>query len=289
MKKLYKATIKAKSNFATPLKGDTIFGQLCWSIRMIESKKELNRVLENYKSNPFCIVSDAFIHNHLPKPKAPASFLNEDPQEKKENRKKQWLLHNDFFYQNYKNAKELKEYETIDLVRNSINYKLNRTEGENFSPYAQEEFVFDKKDIYFLIEESEINLVKRAFEFMGIDGFGKDKNIGKGRFEIESFEEFDLPIKASKFYVAMSPFEANNINAKKIYYDTFVRFGKLGMERAFSNPFKKPIILADRGALLEFEEPQELQFVGKAIKNISTYDDVIHQGYAIVFPTGEQK
>lgn len=288
MKQLYKATIRAESNFATPLKGDTLFGQLCWNIRYLNGEHRLKGLLKNYENDPFCIVSDALVKDHLPKPKAPMTFLGENADEKKQNRKKQWLEHKDFFARKFINAKEIDEYEVVNIVHNSINYKTGRTEGEQFSPYAVEELSFTKKDIYFLIEDSAVDIVKKAFNLMGIDGFGKDKNIGKGRFSIESFEKYEPPIKKSKYYVALSPFCANGIKAKNIYYDTFVRFGKLGMERAFTNPFKKPLILADRGALIEFEEPKELQFIGRGIKDIASFEDVVHQGYAIVLAIGDE-
>lgn len=287
MKQLYKATIKAESNFATPIKGDTLFGQLCWNIRLLEGEKKLKELLKNYENDPFCIVSDALVKDHLPKPKAPTSFLGENADEKKQNRKKQWLEHKDFFARNFINAKKIDEYEKLHIVHNSINYKIGRTEGEQFSPYVVEELSFTHKDIYFLIEESMVETVKKALHLMGIDGFGKDKNIGKGRFSIESFEKYEPPIKKSRYFVALSPFVANGIEAKNIYYDTFVRFGKLGMERAFINPFKKPLVLADRGALIEFKEPKELQFIGRGIKGIATFEDVVHQGYAIVLAIGD--
>ena len=287
MKQLYKAIIKAESNFATPLKGDTLFGQLCWNIRYLEGSKKLKELLENYETEPFCIVSDALVKDYLPKPKAPMEFLKEDPNEKKQNRKKQWLEQGDFFAKKFSNAKKIDEYKVVNIVHNSINYKNGRTEGEQFSPYAVEELSFANKDIYFLIEENAVDIVKKAFNFMGIDGFGKDKNIGKGRFSIDSFEKFEPPRKRSRYFVALSPFDVYGIEAKNIYYETFVRFGKLGMERAFTNPFKKPLVLADRGALIEFEEPKELQFIGRGIKDIATYDDVVHQGYAIVLAIGD--
>ena len=289
MKQLYKATIKAESNFVTPIKGDTLFGQLCWNIRLLEGEKKLKELLENYENDPFCIVSDALVKDHLPKPKAPMEYLGEDPNEKKQNRKRHWLKHNDFFRRKFTNAKEIDEYEKLHIVHNSINYKIGHTEGEQFSPYAVEELNFTDtdKDIYFLIEESAVEIVKKAFHLMGVDGFGKDKNIGKGRFSIESFEKYEPPIKKSRYFVTLSPFNANGVEAKNIYYDTFVHFGKLGMERAFTNPFKKPIVMADRGGLIEFEEPKELQFVGRGIKDIATFEDVVHQGYAIVLAIGD--
>ncbi len=283
--KLYKTTIKANSNFATILKGDTIFGQICWYIELFK-KGELSKMLENYDKKPFLIVSDAFISGYLPKPKMPSHFLGEDPDKKKENKKKTWLEIDDFFNSKFLNAKTQKELpkdKKIDIVRNSINYKLFKTDGGDFAPYSSSEYSFDKKDIYLLIDENYIDIVKKAFYFMGEDGFGKDKTIGKGRFEVLDFSEYKPPITKSRFFMSLSPIDIKDIECKNLYYDTFVRFGKLGMDRANTNPFKKPILFADSATVIEFDEEKELNYLGSAIKDISTYEDVVQQGYSILF------
>jgi len=51
--KLYKATIKPISSFASPLKGDTFFGQLCWMIVYKYGEKKLKSLLGRYKTSPF--------------------------------------------------------------------------------------------------------------------------------------------------------------------------------------------------------------------------------------------
>jgi CRISPR-associated protein Csm4 len=292
--KLYKATIKAKSNFATLLKGDTLFGQICWYIRLLEGENRLKELLENYEKKPFLVVSDAFISAHLPKPKLPSFKLGEDPNEKKENKKRVWLEIDDFFNGNFfkakKEAKEPKREDEVEkdkkeeVVRNSINYKLFKTDGAEFSPYSDKEYYFNQKDIYFLIDDDYLDLVKKAFKAMSIDGFGKDKTIGKGRFEIVEFSKCNFPLKNSKYYMTLSPMFPKKLECKNFYYDTFVRFGKLGMNRANTNAFKKPILFANSAAVIELKDKKELQYLGKAVTNISTYEDVVQQGYSIVLP-----
>ena len=51
---LYKTTITPKSNFTTPLKGDTLFGQICWAIRYRLGEDRLNELLSDYDKKPFC-------------------------------------------------------------------------------------------------------------------------------------------------------------------------------------------------------------------------------------------
>ena len=84
--------------------------------------------------------------------------------------------------------------------------------------------------------------------------------------------------------MALSPFIPYGLKCKKFFYEPFVKFGRSGYDRAYTNPFKKPLIFANSGAVVVFEEKQKLQFIGKAIRNISIYKDVVHQGYTVLLP-----
>lgn len=71
-------TLTPLSAFATPLLGDTLFGQLCWAIRNRYGEQRLEELLQGYTDNqPFAIISDAFPKGYLPKPTLPARFLSD--------------------------------------------------------------------------------------------------------------------------------------------------------------------------------------------------------------------
>ncbi len=283
---LYKTTIKPLSSFSTSLKGDTLFGQICWAIIYKYGEKRLEELLSSYDKEPFLIVSDGFAKGYLPKPKLPSFLLGEDPKDKKENRKKIWLSLSklqDGDFLNAKTDKEVGEDSYINIVRNSINYKEFKTDGDSFSPYSEDETILKEKDIYFLLSKKfSKDELTDSLSLLSDIGYGKDTTIGKGRFEFDDLEEIDINFRG-KYFLTLSPSDFSGVNG---YYETFVRFGKLGGNRANTNPFKKPLILADSGAVVEFKEIKECRYIGQAIKNISTYDDVVHQGYAITIPIG---
>ncbi len=283
---LYKSTINPLSHFSTTLKGDTFFGHICWAIVYKYGKNRLKELLSSYEKEPFIVVSDGFVSGYLPKPKMPSFLLGENPKNKKENRKKIWLSLQDLQKANFKNAKtdkEVGEDKKINVVRNSINYKAFKTDGDNFSPYSEFEVELTKKDIYFLVHKDfALESLNELLELLSDIGYGKDTTIGKGRFEFSKLQKVDIDF-TGRYFITLSP---SDIRDQKSYYETFVRFGKLGGDRANTNPFKKPLILADSGAVLEFDEEKECKYIGKAIKNISTYEDVVHQGYAITIPIG---
>jgi len=60
--KTYEITLKPNSGFGTPLKGDTIFGHICWQAAYDPGLfgKSIGQLLSDYKTDPFLIVSSAF-------------------------------------------------------------------------------------------------------------------------------------------------------------------------------------------------------------------------------------
>ena len=285
---LYKVTIIPKSNFSSKLKGDQLFGQFCWAVRYNLGEERLKELLGNYEQQPFIIFSDAFAKDFLPKPSLSSKLLNEDAKEKKQNRKKIWLTLNQLQKGEFTKAKTDDEIKNLDkesiIIRNSINY-FTFTTGDGFDPYSKDEFSLSSKDIYILLDEEQFNLSDflKVFKFLSQMGYGADTTIGKGVFEFKEPKKIDIDFFATTF-MALSAFSPYGLKCKKIFYEPFVKFGKNGYDRAYTNPFKKPLIFANSGAVVVFDKKQKLQFIGKAIKNISTYKDIVHQGYTILLP-----
>jgi len=286
--KLYKTTITPTSNFATTLKGDTLFGQMCWAIRYKYGVERLEELLANYDETPFLIVSDGFAKGYVPKPSLPSTLLGEDSEKKKENRKKIWLSLKDLQNGDFLNAIDNKDAKnndkTVTVMRNAINYKTFTTGGDGFDPYGESESKISQKDIYFLVDDNfSLQELDETFKLLSQLGYGKDTTIGKGRFEFDTFKEVSLDYTSTTF-MTINPFSPKDLVCKNIYYEPFTRFGKHGAELANTNPFKKPLLLADSGAVVEFDLSQEIQYIGKVIKGHSSYENTVHQGYSIVIP-----
>lgn len=284
--KLYKTTIKPVSAFSTPLRGDTFFGHLCWGIRYLFGEDRLKSLLDSYDDAPFLVVSDAFVSGYLPKPTLPPTmlgFLELDASERKNFKKRVWIDLDSFSSGAWKNLKSDKdigaESKTVTQMHNSIN-RATGTTGDGFDPYASNEIhIYGELDIYLLLDESQITVdeAKKALEFISNSGYGKDATIGKGRFEVVLFEESSLPM-GGDVVVALSPLCLDGLGSK-VYYEPHTRFGKAGLDRATPNPFKKPILLADTGAVVVGSSGK---YAGKSIRNISNaHKDIVHQGYAI--------
>lgn len=288
--KLYKTTLTPISNFATSLKGDTLFGQICWAIRYTFGEAKLESLLSNYETSPFLVVSDGFATEFVPKPSLPSSLLGEDGDKKKENRKKIWLTLKELQNGEFSKAKTDEEVnnksKTVVTVKNSLNYKTFTTDDSGtFAPYSESESTIGPKDVYFLVSDIfTIDELQKSLNTVTQMGFGKNASIGKGFFTLSDFEEIKLT-QISKTLMTLSPAVLEDQNIKKAYYEPFTRFGKHGADLANKNPFKKPLLLANSGAIVVFEQTYTKPYIGKAIKGHSTHQNAVHQGYAIVIPT----
>ncbi|MDL0089654.1 type III-A CRISPR-associated RAMP protein Csm4 [Campylobacter gastrosuis] len=287
--KLYKTTITPISSFATPLKGDTLFGQICWAIRYIYDEKRLNSLLKEYETKPFLIVSDGFTSGYLPKPTMPSSLLGEDLKDKKDNRKKIWLTQNDLERGNFKNAKKSSEINEATAqtatIKNAINYlKFSTDDSGVFSPYAVIETSFGKQDIYFLLDENfSVDELKKALKLVAI-GYGKKASVGKGHFSFDEITQVSFKNEA-KAFMTLSPCAFYGGDFSQCYYEPFTRFGKHGGALSNTNPFKAPLLLADTGAVITYEKPCVKDYIGRAIKGHSSHENAVHQGYSIVIAT----
>ena len=301
--KCYKSTLKPLSAFGTPLKGDTLWGHLCWMIRYRYGNDRLETLLMHYREGtPFLIVSDAFYDGYLPKPKMPSVCLGEETTEKKENRKRVWLTPEDLQDARYGHAKKESEVtreadRTEVVVKNSINYETFGTGEGAFAPYGSQEHFFNTpKNIYFLLDETQLSYeeLTELLQLFSEHGYGKDISTGKGRFEITKPELVSWK-NESRAYMTLSPaaIEAHT-SIEQVYYEPFVRFGKFGGNLAKPNPFKRPLLMMETGSVIVYRDIQLRHFAGRSIDGLVSRTDPndergksLHQGYAILFPIKE--
>jgi CRISPR-associated protein Csm4 len=290
---LYKTRIVPESSFVTPLRGDTLFGQLCWGVVHRFGEKRLTELLSRYDEKPFVVLSDGFAPGYLPKPTLPPALLGESPEEKKTNRKKRWLTPETLVAGEYTQAKTDEEVDCTEneilTLHNSLNYETFRTEKEIFAPYGMTERELSERELYLLLDEEQVSAeeIAEALRIVAQMGYGKESGIGKGRFSFTPFEKIEHPAEG-KTFMALSPLCLENVQVEDTWYEPFVRFGKHGDVRAKKAPFKKPLLLADTGAVLQFSHREVRPYVGRALRGISeAHPDTVHQGYAIAIAIPE--
>ena len=310
-------TLKPLSAFATPLKGDTLFGQLCWTIRNRLGEELLNHCLEGYTSGqPFAVISDAFPENHMPLPKLPSShYQTIEGADRKTVKKRCWLPETALarpvteWLSHAKTPSELaKNYDSDKFSsaslsekhpqpHNTINRQTNTTGEGGFAPYSieQEWFIPGLRwTVYVLLDTDRLGTeeFRQCLSDMGAFGYGKDASIGMGKFRIETFQEKPLPAQNNpNAYLTLAPCAPQSLgfDAQRSFYQLFTRFGRHGdiAVHQEGKPFKNPVLLAQTAAVLGLgTTPPRSGFVGQGIGGngelSKTLPLTVHQGYTPV-------
>lgn len=307
MKRLKMKLIKVKiipfSSFVTFPKGDTLFGHFAYHSFLKDEK-----IFSNYvNEEPKIIFSDILPDGYLYKPTLPLKAFGVDESEKKEFRKKSWIVIEDLQNGNLTKVyskfsicskkdcngnlsdKDKKDccvsfFKTELKVRNSLNrISFNTDKSGEFAPFSLEEITFLYQPVIYVMFDEKVFKTEEILErlnLIGKAGFGKKGSIGKGHFKAEiddSFECFNSV--ESNYYLTLSPTILNKqSDIKKAYYNTFNRFGKF---YSCKTPFKKPLLMADSGAVVKLENRK--QYIGRGINNGFNTQSLV-QGYSIIVP-----
>lgn len=291
---LYKVSIKLKSAFVTPLKGDTIWGHIVWGIANHEGDDAVANFLEEEKSaTPSLIVSSAFPKGTICKPfpkheyRKPKLSIEEYSQIKKI-KKEKFVSAAKYFSGLSESETKSFRFEKSQTMHNSINRFSNTVEDGNL--FAVEELWATGQDfdLYVLSSYSKerlSQLLDWAFE----NGYGADSSTGKGKISVENIIPVQPKINSNK-YVSLAPFVADfsEIKENSLRANTFIRTGKIGGAFASSMcPYKKTVILFDEGAVFESEKP--LEFIGSLIINVHSDERICQSGFAPVVPIGDDE
>lgn len=189
-----------------------------------------------------------------------------------------------------------------EFQHNSISRLVNSTGSTEFAPFEQSGFYYFSNEtreqsvqlsIFCLVDLARLDpeVVFKGLERIGQFGFGKDASTGKGRFKVLSCEASKLSLVSGDSSAAytLSPFVPGDSNQHNIYFVPFVRYGKHGSILARgSNPYKKPIIMANEGAVIGAKSGKLAgghHYVGRALQDVSFQQkEAVSQGYAICIP-----
>jgi CRISPR-associated protein Csm4 len=311
----FRITLAPQSAFATPLKGDTLFGQLCWAIRNRFGETRLEQCLQGYTENrPFAVVSDAFPENYIPLPNLPGSYYRPvEEGDRKAVKKRCWLpvsaiekpvsewliearssaaVASDYL-QNKQASANLSEKHP--QAHNTINRLTNTTGKDGFAPYSieQEWFIPGLRwTVYVLLDSGRISAedCQQCLQDIGSIGFGRDASIGLGKFKLELFQQTDLPAQShANVCMTLAPCAPQGLgwNGRNSFYQLFTRFGRHGDVAVHQEgkPFKNPILLAQTAGMFAMAPP-EAGFIGQGIGGngelSKTLSATVHQGYAAV-------
>ncbi len=205
----YGYTLRPLSAFGTPLAGDTLFGQLCWTLLHQLGNLRLGELLQGYThGRPFVVVADAVPAGHLPLPNVPSRlWASSENTDRKALKKKRWLPRaalNESFSEWQASALSdseaaapwLKQWAEASKHRNTHGssqteraqphntiIRQTGTTGEGqFAPYAMPQIWFHpamQLDVHLVLDVARLSLtdLTAALDAIGATGFGRDASM----------------------------------------------------------------------------------------------------------------
>jgi len=311
------ATLRPRSAFGGPIRGDTLFGQLCWALRHRYGEARLAELLQGYTDGtPFLVVSDAFPTGFLPRPALPLYRFAEVPGADRKQVKKRCWLPREHFSQPLSRwlTHAVAEGDIVerlgaggaqekgrDLIaehsqpHNTINRLTGTTGTGEFAPYAEVQYWFAPAlalDVYIACDARRISPddIRQLLDDVGAGGYGRDASIGLGKFAVEEFGVRSWPVQdGANSWMTLAPCAPQGLGFKpeKSWYQPFTRFGRHGDIAVHGGrPFKNPVLLADSAALLTPRNWQATTFTGQGLGGDGSLSraikETVHQGYAPV-------
>lgn len=297
----FKINWKLKSALSTNLESDTIFGHFCWAYRYLKGEDKLIDFLNNLTEKKICFkMSNGFKKNFIsftqviPHTEIFSKRLELVYDLKKKIKKidlisiKAW---NDncnnynpetIIDKNFENKDVLCSSKT-DLKKHRINHNyINRLSGttkkDGANLFAEETIFYNDsyefnswlKTDFFTLEE-----LKAIFHQISLHGFGKDKNFGRGHFNIsvEVSDDFNN-VKDCNAWLLLSNCVPNQDDSINVMAETKVKYPKTGGDFALKeSPFKYPFYVFCPGTVFWGDKEP----CGSILKNIHPFNESIVQ------------
>ncbi len=301
--------IRLRTALATPPKGDTLFGQMCWALRHALGEAELVRLLDGYAAGqPFAVLSDLLPAACWPRPTLPVwAFELADSADRKLLKRRRWIPRAVFdqplptwLAATADDAPEPLHRETTMRSHNSLHRVLGTTHGDAFAPFQApvREVIRDHDgqplpaELVAVFDTQRLDAVKliAALAHVGQFGFGRDASTGLGKFDVQGHELLKLPAQdGADAWLTLAPCapQGGDWIEPRCSYAPFTRFGRHGdLAVHGGNPFKAPVLLADTGAILVPRRIQPREFVGRGLGGDGSLSKripgTVQQGYAPV-------
>jgi CRISPR-associated protein Csm4 len=297
-------TLRPCTAFGTPLAGDTLFGHLCWALRLRHGEQALAGWLEGYTAGrPFAVVSDGVPAGLLPRPTAPRSALGTvaaTAEARKADRRRRWLPRpsvprplDEWLADAVEGPRQSLEVRTVNTI-----HRLTGTTGTGpFAPRRDELLPLGAAgnwEVFVVLDESRLSAaaLQEVMGDVGTVGYGRDASTGLGKFETVACSVVEWPQMAAPMALALAPLalDAASLDAAGTWWLPLTRFGRHGGWAATSAaPFRKPVLLARTGALLAWSSPSRARFHGRGLGGADAplsfvLPATVQQAYAPVWP-----
>ncbi|HWV58926.1 MAG TPA: hypothetical protein VNZ57_15840 [Longimicrobiales bacterium] len=288
MDRLFRIRIRPRGPWRTPWQADTIAGLLCWMCVRTEGETVLRKeIIEPMLAGePPFVLSDAFPGDLLPTPLA-VRMGDWPPSLRKTVKRAAWLRPEAFTRVCRGEPLSVDDLSTgypiieSDQTRNTIDRAIDTTGAEG-ALFTLTEYLLasgtalreglGELSIYARVHPAATDLLLGLFDELAAVGYGADAAVGKGAFDFPGgsaqLESVDSSIGSvsgqASSLVILSTFQPKSGDPARGYWESFVKFGKLGPGIAADVFEKHPIVLLRPGACfaVSAEAPA---YLGRAI------------------------
>ncbi len=290
--------LRPLSAWGTPWQADTLFGALCWELARTAGESALQRLLQHFRQGPPpFLLSDAFPADLLPRPLCaqPDRAAAEVPIES-EWRQARFVTREQFV------AIRHGQHFPVELPRQEwwltlrpLHAFVPRNGGDPVS-FRTEEYTWrpevpDAERFFSLYARADEEWQERLgvlLRSLGRSGFGKRSTTGRGAFELVGQAEpceWLEPLPFENAFVSLSHFVPDESDPADGWWDTLVKYPKLGSERGGSaSPFKGRLVMLRPGSCFR-PAGRPRRWYGRILAGLSpAFPDVLH--YALAYAVG---
>lgn len=277
----YRVTPEAP--FATPLRSDTLHGQLLCAARELDGEGAVGELIQAFEAGeaPF-VTGSAFPEGMLPMPVLPGipreAFADMAASRRdlggnlvdalaayKRFRKVRFLPWDLFRERGGKVSMrgifhawldapqrfEAKACEAAVESHNAIDRRLTTVRKTGGLFFSEVHFHEPGTVLDLLVRTTDAGRFERYLEHVAATGFGADASTGRGHFSIERDESFDgSPFDAQgSHHMTLSVASAMDLSGFRGHYATFTKYGKIWSGFGEHNPFKKPFLAFAEGSV----------------------------------------
>ncbi|MGB9665689.1 MAG: type III-A CRISPR-associated RAMP protein Csm4, partial [Ignavibacteria bacterium] len=192
-----------------------------------------------------------------------------------------------------KNVKNEDEEDKIFKVQEVPHIVMDRITNQTQIYYKSEVYFNKNAGLYFLaeIKDELLKTFETVLRFLGDEGIGADRTIGKGFFDVEEIKNFSITNSGvSDYYFLLSLYsptkeEFDKIDSRKSFYDFIIRGGWISNNTLN----RKNLRMFIEGSVLKLSDKQKPTGCIHKVLEVKDYpddlkNDVFRSGQALFLP-----
>jgi len=294
----YRLTLRLLAPLGTPMHSDTLFGHLVWQVRFAEGQAGVKAFLAPFLAGePPFILSDAFPQGLLPRPLLPRPHVEAASPAAyaslKRWQKAPFVRVTDFLtlVQGRPPAGDPVDdpWQSVQMPHAAIDRSIGTSSGQGrfFQTEAHILPGDGLLEVYLRAADDWVAKVETLVRQVARIGFGRDKSVGNGAFELVALEPWEgfASFRGADAFVSLSTMIPAATDPTEGFWRLRVKRGYLGENAGGGNPFKRPLLQFEPGAVFRTGPDTPRPFYGRIVPNVAPgMSEAVQCGLALAVP-----